>query len=272
MDIASPSVHRALAYLVAVDRQGYSPIGEELESYATQPDLRPARRETIWAAATAPLFRNWIGMLDHEIEASETMEEHFLRLHWATLTESSRLRPSALGRAVERALDQQSDTSDSVSDVVLDAGDPIALERVLAKLAAAGPAMLVDPYFRIDVLVQVLGQTAVTRVLTSERVGANDRETLRSAVEKMVPDRLFEVRVASREVHDRHLIPDSGPVQFIGSSLNGLGKAATVIGTIPDASNAIRSVYEDIWLKSSVLALIQPESNESENEDEDQLQ
>lgn len=253
MDLAARDVHRSLGYLVALDSQGCRPTAAELDAYAMQPDRRPAESESI---ITSALAASWRLFALREIAPGETMAEHLVRLRWAT-TEEGRLQVTALGRAAFRALEQQRLEPDTVLDVVLEATDSTAFARVVGRIAEAGPALLVEPYFRLDVLMPITELTAVTRVLASERTDKKDRDVLGLAVEKVILDRQFEVRVASRKVHDRYLIPDTGAVQFIGASLNGLGQVATAMGFLNDGSDEIRRLYETLWDESSVLATAQ---------------
>ena len=254
VDLAARDVHRSLGYLAALDAQGHRPTPTELDAYASQPDRRPAVHENILFSNLASTVQRLFAM--REVEPEESMTAHFTRLCWASV-DGGLLRVTALGRAVYRALEQQSLEPDSVFDVILEATDSTAFARVVGRIADAGSALLVEPYFRLDVLMPITEFTGVTRVLASERTDKASRDVLGLAIEKLVLDRPFQVRIASREVHDRYVIPDSGPVQFIGASLNGLGQVATAMGVLNDGSEEIRCLYESIWDASEVLATAQ---------------
>ena len=251
VDLAARDVHRSLGYLAALDAQGHRPTPTELDAYASQPDRRPATHENMFFSTFASSVQRLLAM--REVEPEETMTAHFTRLHWASV-DGGRLRVTGLGRAIYRALEQQSLEPENVFDVILEATDSTAFARVVGRIADAGPALLVEPYFRLDVFMPITEFTGVTRVLGSERTDKTSRDVLGLAIEKLILDRPFEVRVASREVHDRYVIPDSGSVQFIGASLNGLGQVATAMGVINDGSEEIRRLYESIWDASDVLA------------------
>lgn len=257
MDLTTRDVHRSLGYLIALDRHGYQPTARELNAYADQPDRRPARREnflvTTFALAASTIARQF---MEREVEPAEDMAAHFVRLHWADSV-GDRLYVSPLGRALHEALEEQSLEPDTVLDVVLESTDATALARVVGRIGQSGSALLVEPYFRLDHLMTIIEYTEVTRVLASERTTENDRKTLKLGVEKLVLGRQFEVRVASREVHDRYVIPDRGRVQFIGASLNSLGQVATAMGTVNDGADEIRRLYESIWDDSPVLSRAQ---------------
>jgi hypothetical protein len=255
VELATQETHRALAYLAVLNGQGYRPTSEELEAYAEQPERRPARYESpIWAgiANMASMFARLHTMADPE----ESFTEQLFRLHWAVAA-NGRIIVTPLGQAMLRALEQQSVDAGSVLDVVLRPDDPTALARAIDRIAQAGPAMLVEPYFRLDVLLPVVHATEVSRVLTSERISSKARAALKLGVESIVLERDFEVRVAPRELHDRWVISESGAVQFIGSSLNSLGAVSTAMGHVSDAAGDIRRLCEGLWEDAEHLASAQ---------------
>ncbi len=261
MELAAANVHRSLGYLVALDTQGYRPTAAELEAYAEQPDRRTPRFENSITRVWMSTFRNLAFALE-EVEPGEDMASHFLRLRWAQDIDG-RLHVTPLGRAVYRALQQQALEPEAVLDVVIEATDSTAFARDVGRMAEAGSALLVEPYFRLDVLMPIIEFTEITRVLTTERTSKSDRNTPKLAVEKLTVDRPFEVRVASKDVHDRYLVPDSGPVQFVGASLNGLGQVATAMGTLHDGSDEIRNLYESIWTSSPTHAVARKPSSDA---------
>lgn len=241
--------------MVALDGQGYRLSVREFIAYSQQPDPRPA---VMWSMQAFGLH-NLHEMFTKEIEPAEKINQHFVRLGWATVA-NDRLQVTTLGRATYLAMEQESLEPDAVLSVVLEAQNPIAFARVVDRISNVGSALLVEPYFRLDVLQPIAFLTKVTRILTSERTDKKDRGILKLAVEATTLDRPFEIRVASREVHDRYLLPDSGSVQFIGASLNGVGQVATAMGVLTDGSDELRSLYEVIWKESTVLATAQQAS------------
>lgn len=261
MDLATQETHRALAYLAVLNGQGYNPTPEELETYAEQPDRRPARYEhRIWSGIAN--FTSLFAGLQVLADPEESFVDHFVRLRWAVAA-NNQIKITPLGQAMLRALEQQSVDAGSVVDVVLRPDDPTALARAIDRIAQAGPALLVEPYFRLDVLLPVVHATEVTRVLTSERISPKDRAPLKLGVEAIVLERDFEVRVAPRTLHDRWVVSDGGPVQFIGSSLNSLGVVATAMGHISDAAGDIRRLCEGLWEEAEYLAATQKPSPKS---------
>lgn len=256
MEPPASDVHQSLGYLVALAAQNYAPTITELEAYAEQPGRRPPRYESTMTRAFTSAFTNLWWASQEQVAPGESMAEHFLRLHWAS-EDAGRLYVTELGRAIYRAFEQQTLEPDTVVDIVIEATDSTAFAQVVGRIGASGPALLVEPYFRLDVLMPIVQYTVVTRVLASERTKPNERNSLKLGIESLTLDRPFEVRVASKDVHDRYLLPDAGPVQFIGASLNGLGHVATAMGKVNDGSDAIRQLYEAIWNSSPVLAVAQ---------------
>lgn len=258
MLLADPDVHRALAYLAALAAEGYEPTIEEFNAYAEQPDRSPAQHRDVLATFAIQMMR---ALRTVQVAPAESYAAHVVRMRWAEAT-GDRLRLTGLGSAVFRALEAQSLDPESVLDIVLEKGDPIALARVVSKIAELGPSLLVEPYFRLDVLMPVFQNTQVTRVLTSERAGTKDLENLSLGLSKLVSDRPFEVRAAGREIHDRYIIPDAGPAHFLGASLNGLGQIVTAMGHLRDLSDPLRATYDSIWKDSRVIGTVKSASDE----------
>lgn len=237
---------RVLAYVAALDRQYYYPTAEEVRAYA----IRPDRRARTWTF-TAGLQ----GVFASLMTSAEDVVEYFVRLGWVMTEiddEDERVMITDLGLAVSRAMEEQEDAAEDVVEIVLDPDDPLAFSKTIREISAAGPALLVDPYFRIEQLLPILNSTGVTRVLTTEKVGKPNIDALRTAVERFDVDRPFEVRLAE-DLHDRYVVPDEGDTRFIGISLSGIGRKMTVMGTLRDASEALRAHYEDRWASGTLV-------------------
>ncbi len=253
--LAEPHVHRTLAYLAALDRQGFHPPGTAVEAYASQPDPEQATYSVHMLAAyrvALKSMRSW----GKVVEPGEDMVTYLCRMNWAE-ADGGQVVLTDLGRAFTRALEQQEADTDTVLDVVLEPGDPLALVRVVGKIAEVGPALLVDPYFRLDQLGHIATVTKVERVLTSKRVTEADRQVLELGVKTLTLDRPFEVRVAPKELHDRFLIPATGEVRQLGSSLNSVGSVVTVFSRLRDGAEQLRGRYEDMWRDAAPLASAQ---------------
>ena len=113
--------------------------------------------------------------------------------------------------------------------------------------------MLADPYLRSDDVLALAASTGVDRILVGER-GKSRHDAIRAGVPALAVERVIEVRVAGRELHDRCLIPAAGPITVIGGSLNGAGSNITIVTQINDPEGAVRTSYEDLWDSAEILA------------------
>lgn len=87
------------------------------------------------------------------------------------------------------------------------------------RIGEIGPAMLVDPYFRVHDLPNMLEATEVDHILNGERTKPTDLGSLRIGLDSLGDTaRNIEIRVADRTLHDRHVVADIGTVLFIGTS------------------------------------------------------
>jgi hypothetical protein len=132
-------------------------------------------------------------------------------------------------------------------DVVLDKDDELASGRVIEVISGLGPCAVVDPYFSIDSLLQIVQSTEVDRLLT----GTSDPRKLAgldATIPRIATERAFEVR-KSDAFHDRFVIPEVGPIRMLGTSFTGLGKRLSVIVQIKDgaAARSIRASFEEAW-------------------------
>lgn len=83
-------------------------------------------------------------------------------------------------------------------------------------------------------------------------------------MEGITVERPFEIRVGTKELHDQYLVPDDGDVDFVGTSLGGVGKVHSVMGTLgPETSQHVRKTCEDLWKKASALP-VQSASDEQQ--------
>jgi hypothetical protein len=205
----------------------------------------------------------------HQIPATpgvpgERVIDWLVRLGWLG-AENGRVQITALGEAILAHLEAESFEQEVPFDVVLDKGDELASGRVIEEISQLGPCAVVDPYFSIDSLLQVVQSTEVDRILT----GTFDEKKLAgldSAVPRVQVERTFEVR-KSDAFHDRFVIPDAGPIWMLGTSFTGLGKRLSVMIQVRDdaAARAIRAAFEKAWEEAGsvgqppTLAETQPE-------------
>lgn len=216
----------------------------EFEAYTEAPKRKGGR--------LAPGFRGVALALAGMFEPGEPVLDFLVRVKWVTRSHDRRVTATALGLAVLQALDENQAGAEAAVEVVLNPDDPLAYSQLIGRVAEAGTAMIVDPYFRLDQLMSIAAHTIVTRVLTSDRIGKGDRASLADGIPRLTLARPFEVRIAFYDrMHDRLIIPDAGQVQFLGTSLSGVGKKLTVTGPLSDvASDALRKYYDDLWAQA----------------------
>lgn len=261
MDIADEVAHRALSYVAAVSRQGYELTVDDFNAYMRSPDRRVTQSggamlsDLLGAGST---FRSLWG--------STTVEgvlEWLVRLGWIRGTDKQTVRLTSLGEAVLRSLTEQATEPDAPVLTILESNDPMAYPMLVGMLAQRGEAMLVDPYFRLESLQHVLTLTEVTRLLIGKRA---ELPALAAAITTLTLPRQFNVRV-SDEVHDRFIVPPSGAVDHIGTSLSGAGKRLSVMTTIsPPEADGVRRVCEKLWRSAFALEAAIPVSGTAAKE------
>jgi hypothetical protein len=239
--ITSDTAHRVLTYIAAVTDQGHRLSVRAANAYQR-------------AAAMASRPRGLMGLVTI-FGDPEAAPGNLQDLGWAWVDGENNVWLTSLGRAVLRALDQQEVEGDEPFDVVLNAEDPLAYPQVISRVAMHKDALLVDPYFKLEHLLHVVHNTTASRLLTGPKA---DLPGLSTALSSSLPaDRKLEVRV-SEEVHDRYIIPSSGPLDMIGTSLSGVGKGkpSAMIRVEPPAADAIRGVCEDLWDRAKPLEVV----------------
>jgi hypothetical protein len=244
VEITNKIGQRALTYVAAVASQGYELTFAEFEAYVSMPvpgthAWSPPQGLAGGGAGESPAepILNWL-----------------TRLGWLERGEST-VRISQLGRAVLRAVEHQQRDVQLPTEVTLGPDEPFDYGRVLARIAEQRDALLVDPFLQADQLMDVVHRTAVTRVLVgSDRQYDAERRGLAEALSRTIGlDRPFYVGVSS-ELHDRYVIPPSGPVGFLATSLSRGGERIAVMGTIePPVADSIRRTYEDVWSRATPL-------------------
>lgn len=253
MRLVGPKVHRALAFIAALNQVGYKPTAHEVDAFAN--DIETAFVSEIIDGVFSPeLFER------SSFGGRESAREYLSRVHWAVQTAEG-LKVTECGRYVLLALDAEDPGGEGGIEVSLDPDDPAALSAVVKRLASLGKALLVDPYLRLEQLNLIAGYTEIDRVLITDAVEKPERSAMAHALSNTVINRPIEVRVAKKsEVHDRYVIPEVGPVTFIGSSIGTVGRRPTVIGQLRDTADEVRARYENVWRSASVLGAVPEES------------
>lgn len=243
MELLSNGAPRVLAYVAALNRGGHQPVREDVEAYALNPDRTALGK---WRTMGTSLLASTIAM---GFNATESMVDYLIRLG-AIYESGSRLQVSSLGLALLPELEASSVNDDVM---VLGTGDSLGLPRIMGKIGAAGAALLADPYLKLEDAMHIAMSTGVDRILISERSKERDRDAIRAAFSRLPTDRVVEVRVAGRELHDRFLISDDGSVTSIGGSLNGASKHVMVLHDLADSQNEIRKAYDKMWKNAELL-------------------
>jgi len=245
VEITNKIGQRALTYVAAVASQGYELTFAEFEAYVSM----PVPGSNAWSPP-----QGLAGVGPGGDSPAEPILNWLSRLGWLERGEST-VRITQLGRAVLRAVEHQQRDVQLPTEVTLGPDEPFDYGRVLARIAEQRDALLVDPFLQTDQLVDIVHRTAVTRVLVgSDRQYDAERRGLAEALSRTIGlDRPFYVGVSS-ELHDRYVIPPSGPVGFLATSLSRGGERIAVMGTIePPVADSIRRTYEDVWSRATPL-------------------
>lgn len=137
----------------------------------------------------------------------ESTCEHLIRLHWIHDRDDVELTP--VGRALLRALNRPA-LNEQVADVfeiVLTPSNPFAYAQALGGLTSVDDGLLVEPYFRLEQLMDIAELDNITRVLVGGGLKPRDIELLATGLAGLRETRQLEIRQA-RELHDRYLIPE----------------------------------------------------------------
>ncbi len=138
----------------------------------------------------------------------------------------------------------------------LAANDTGGHNRGSAGLATAGPALLVDPYLRLEQLHDLVVGTDVERVLISKQ--QKDSKSIRAGIAtylgNVMQPRTVQVRAsADSDVHDRVLVGEDGAVHLLGTSLNAIktGSASTVLVRLPDVAATAQRQRAEAWWRDA---------------------
>src|SRR3954447_8245416 len=99
----------------------------------------------------------------------------------------------------------------------------------------------------------LMNTTEVSRVLT----GSGDKGKaagLTTLLKGMEMERPFEIRKTD-SFHDRFVLPNSGPVWMLGTSMTGLGRRLALMVEIEDetVSAMLRERFEQAWEAADVV-------------------
>lgn len=242
MEIVDENTHRVLAYLEALNRHGVKPSRAQLDSFAEQPQRRVTRSSGI---ASLGSIRD---MVVGEVVDKEKYSTFLARVGW--VDGESGVVLTALGRALLKGLNSPAldESASDLFEIVLNPENPFAYAQALQGLGSTGPALLVEPYFRLDQLMAISELENIDRVLMSPKVNAQDRNLLATGLAALPESRSLLVRFVD-DLHDRYLIPHGDEaVLMLGSSLGGVGKKVSTLTTLGAvASQALREAHESLW-------------------------
>lgn len=262
MDIVSEETHRVLAYLDALNRHGVRPDRQWIDEFAEEPDQLVERVGGLGSIRAATLIAMSLG---ERIVAQETFTDYMARLGWVTI-DSRHIELSNMGRALLNALNAPAieETAD-VFEIVLDPADPFAYAQALGLMSSVKNALLVEPYFRLDQLMDVAPFDNITRVLLGSRLKPREYDVLATGLAALPSGRKLEIRKV-RDLHDRYLIPaEAGHVLMLGASLGGIGKKVSTMTTLGEvASRALREAHEELWRGAEV---VQPRTQQPDTGD-----
>lgn len=251
MEIVSEQTHRVLAYIDAVNRHGAKPSHFLVDEFADEPDQK---FRSFGIQATMRSALSTYAFMDRS-EPSETFSTYLSRIGLATNTYEVEL--TKLGRALLKALNTPTvdENASDVIEIVLDPENPFAYAQALNAMSNTRQAMLVEPYFRLEQLMDIAEFDNITQVLVGPRLKLKDYELLATGLASLGSERHLEIKKAA-ELHDRYLIPaePGEAVLMLGASLGGIGKRVSTLTTLgPVASQALRDAHESIWKDSEVI-------------------
>ncbi|MHB8448909.1 MAG: hypothetical protein ACYDAQ_00315 [Mycobacteriales bacterium] len=257
-DLLPQHAYRALLYVERLNAVGFFPAPDTVEGLSRSDGPRGA-------VYSSPLFggiSSMIAMLGNRgelIHEAEPVVDWLTRMKWVTGNPGGGLRLTDLGAALLAGLREAppryrgGSESDETAAVILHPDDPFVYPTLTRTIAAAGEALLIDPYFKSDMLSWLHDATQVTRLMMSSE-GSQEKEvqlvamTLHAMRETANIGRVQVRATKSRELHDRLIIPDKGDVLFLGTSITGIGQHLSTIVPMPSvAGNALRAEYEQLW-------------------------
>ena len=132
--------------------------------------------------------------------------------------------------------------------------DPLGYAKLIARIASYEDALLVDPYLEIEALAIVANGTSIGRVLTSKKDQARVAAIIAAAQTDALPNTI-DIRFSS-ELHDRYVIPPTGPIEHLGTSLNGASKHVSVSTPLREpVASEIRRLMEGIWERAEKMKI-----------------
>jgi hypothetical protein len=252
MQIVEDATHRVLAYIDALNRHGIKPPAHFVDKFAEEPDQRMT---TISQIPIMQFAQKWSTMFGEHLVADENFTNYISRLGWATLTDG-RIELTGIGRALLKSLNTPAieEAASDVFEIVLHPDDPFAYAQAIGALASVNQGLLIEPYFRLQQLMDIADLGNIDRVLLGSNLKPQEYEILATGLAALPETRRIEVRRA-KDLHDRYLIPwEDGSALMLGMSLGGIGKKVSTLTTLGAvASRALRAAHKEIWQDAEIL-------------------
>lgn len=253
MKLADKRCHLVLNYIAAMHHQGVTLTAEEINAYAARAERKPRGG---WQELSASTLQTLEGKV-REPALVWLLRVGWVELHGPTdeLDDENFVTITETGQAALRALDEAAEDEFALNTTVaLDAKDPMALSKVIERIMGMGRAALVDRFFGPDVFLAVAQRTKIERILT----GPSPKKRLagvQQALDDVLIEREFDVRVDEEDqYHDRFVIPDTGSVWALGTSISGVGVRHSVMTEIKGpVAEAIRKDFENAWCEGRPL-------------------
>jgi hypothetical protein len=241
LELLDAEARKVLEVVAFAERSGGPLSQEEFRRFAEG----PTRKYTLRTAGIAALTSSRTDRV-----YSETIFDYLARTGLVDTSDPVKVITTRLGKILlAGSAEKESETAEPL-EVSLAASDTLASYEALRAVRASGRCLVVDPYCTEEDVYKLIRESTCNRILRGPRAKGD----LKLLLSMVPPDRPLEVRI-SEEIHDRHIIPEIGPVLMIGASLGGIGrKKPSVLVTLSEAlSLSVRSTYEEIWEKADTV-------------------
>lgn len=239
--LVSPIIARGLSFLLRLNEQGSRPSPRVVNEFCKTTTSRNIYE-----------LDDDFGVTDQD----RTVTDYLTRVGFAEQGLGT-ISLTATGMAFARALEQPDGKVGDESALIEVIGrleDPFTYAALLTQVDSREHALVVDPFLPAPELSSLLRLPRVERVLTrrthlsgKRKQDADTRNThlqIALGANPSVELRLLPNEV--RELHDRLVLPASGPGLVIGTSLGG--SHLTVITSLgEDTTRELRTYYDSLW-------------------------
>lgn len=245
MEIAPQHALRTLRYIETVASYGGQLSSYDIDAYA----LADPPKDEVYSTSVFAFINS---LNSHRVSGREPVFAYLDTVGWIYDSPDDGIVLTPLGKAILHAeLADEDDAAPApgqVQDVVLNPDSQLGVVELLRRLRDAGEGMIVDPYFKHDMLKAISESTTITRILIAKK-GEND--LIGHALHELgrTLDQLPEIRYSTqKEMHDRCIITASGKVSLIGGSMTGVGVNITsIVHPSEPVQRFYREQYGKIW-------------------------